>query len=367
MKSRPLAFTAVILSLFIITTCIAVDTRAIDQVRNKGVLDSQDFSTIEKFLSKAVGELLNSKDFTSTAKTRTIILSRKNSDKPSDQNQYAQQFSESAYKEISRALEAAEQLTPDDRKFKAVLNLLILIDGLENVRVSSLAIDMLDDPSKVIRYWAVRCVTEMTIVEKLNSKEDGNPELAGKIAEKLEEISEQASSEMLGPIARFAAWIKVPQGRQLLLKLTDKRIKDYQQWSVEYELFEAELLKLLCNKIAASKNPDAEIARRFAQLYSYTIQRYIKGRNILSENQQQQLISVMVEVERACVGEILGPHLSITTAVKNNDYGQLFAEHDKLLGDKTSAGTLAEKLRFDYGSNSSEKQTAPLTLPEPPK
>ena len=80
----------------------AVNTRLIDGVLPKGVLDSQDLQIIDNFIDEAVRELLETKDFTSIAHIRTAILSRQ-----SNQAQYAEQFYDSAHKHISLALQKA--------------------------------------------------------------------------------------------------------------------------------------------------------------------------------------------------------------------------------------------------------------------
>ena len=126
----------------------AVNTRDIDTVRNKPVLESADLQVIDDFLNEAVRELTNTRDFSSIAKTRSIILARNESKKTSAQAQYTEQFSQSALKHISAAFKDAEQLTPDARKFKATLNLLILIDRLEDIKLADLSLTFLQNQNK---------------------------------------------------------------------------------------------------------------------------------------------------------------------------------------------------------------------------
>ena len=147
----------------------AVNTARIDTVRNEDVLDSGDLQIIDNFVADAVRELAKTRDFTSIARIRTVILSRNSSNKGSAQAQYAEQFSESAYKYIYSGIEQAELLTPDERKAKVILNLLILIDGLEDLRLADLAIGRLKDENMAVRYWAVHSVTNPGITGQLNS------------------------------------------------------------------------------------------------------------------------------------------------------------------------------------------------------
>jgi hypothetical protein len=341
----------------------AVDTRQIEKVFTKQVLDGEDLKIIDQFLGEAVRELVNTRDFAEIAKLRTVILS-----KQSNQGQYAQQFSESAFKHISAGLEQAKQL-PQDRQFKVILNLLILVDGLQDPRLTDLAIALLKHSNQAVRYWAVRCVTNPGLVEKLNPGASASQELVQRIAEQLKELVDTASPEVLGLMAEFAATVKVPQGEELLGRIADAQMKRYVDWAVEYELVDGTILKSLYGKIAATGSADPALARRFGQLYSYVMQRYIKGRDVLPEANKHYLTSVLVDIEYNCIGRLLRrPQPTIKKALEQADYSAVQQEYDKLFGDGTRQGQLVEQAKFDYGANpDGSKRTAPLMLPEPEK
>jgi len=359
--------------LFLVADAVygAVNTRQIDKVRSKAVLDATDLQIIDNFVAEAVQELVKTRDFTSIAKVRTIILSRAGSSRSSAEAQYTEQFSESAHKYISSALKQASKLTPPDHRLKVVMNLLILIDGLEDLRLADLAMELLNEESTIIRYWAVHCITNPAITEQLNSKNAGNSELASRIVEQLKPLIENNGREILTLIAEFAAKVNIPQGQDLLLQIADVRIGKYADWTVEDELVDATILKLLYSKISSPGHSNSAFTRRFGQLYSYAIQRYIKdinGGNFLTGTQKRELASVLVETEDKCIGRILNkPQSTIKKAVERGDHEVLLQEHNRLLGDKTTAGQLAAKLNFDYGQKpDGGKRTAPLTLPQPP-
>ena len=345
----------------------AVNTRGIERVRNNEVLDSGDFQVIDSFVAEAVEDLLYTQDF---GKARAVILQRNSSSKPSAQAQYAEKFYESAHKHISLVLKRSSQLTPEERRFKVILNLLILIDGLEDLRLADLAMGMLNNENPVIRYWAVHSLTNAGIIEQLNSPESGNSGLAGRIAKNLGRLVEKAEPEVVALIADFAAGVNVRQGEDLLGLVADVRIKKYAEWDVEYELLDAMVLKRLYGKMSSNQVGRVGIARRFAQLYSYAIQRYMKGGDSLSAVQKQRLASVLVETEKSCFGEkpVGMPQSRIRRAVEGDDMAGLLAEHNRLLGGGTGAGQLPLKLKFDYGRGpDGSKRTAPLALPEPPR
>jgi len=347
----------------------AINTRGIDRVRSKEMLDREDFQIIDNFVGEAVQKLVKTKDFTSIAKTRMVILARDSSSKESAAAQYAEQFSESAYKYISLGLKQAGELTSQDRKFKVILNLLILVDGLENLRLADLSMKMLNDENTVIQYWAVHSVTTLGITRQLNSGGADNLELAVQITQQLKKLVEGASTEILALIAEFAAEVNVPEGEDLLLQIADMRISKYADWTVDYELLDATILGLLCSKVSSAGRSNPATARRFGQLYSYAIQRYVRGQNYLSDTEKRQLVSVLVETEDKCIGKLSGmPQSVIKRAIENNDYTALLLEHNRLLGDEMRAGKLGLRLNFDYGKTSSGAgRTAPLVLPEPPR
>jgi hypothetical protein len=360
--------------LFLIPAVISlsqnIETQQIDEVRNKGVLDSKDLQIIDDFLAEAVQALVRTRDFTSVAKTRTVILSKR-----SPQGQYAKQFSESAYKHISSALEQARDL-PEERRFKVVLNLLILIDGLADPRLTDLALGMLNHDSKVIRYWAVRCVTNPGLLENVNPNGIADSQLIQRILQQLKNLIDSCSAEELTLIAQFAAKVQTPQGEDLLKQIADMRIKKYADWTVEYELLDGILLKLLYNKMTSTAPGTSlttvsiskpEMAQRFAQLYSYAMQRYIEGKDSLTDSSKSYLASVLVEIEDKCIGRLLlRPQSTIMKAIEGAAYSALAREHDRLFGDQTQPGELVTKLKIDFGKNENgSRRTTPLRLPEP--
>jgi hypothetical protein len=372
MKAK-LAFFVVLVAFLVLamnSASVAVDTGPIDAVLKKTVLDSGDFRVIDDFLAEAVAELVRERKFPTIARRRTVILSRKKT----TQAQYAQQFSQSAHKHIQTGFAQAQALRPNDRKTNAIINLLILIDGMEDLSLRDLAIPMLKDKNMVIRYWAVHCLTNPVIVQQLNAAAS-SPEPATTIAEQLKGLIETSSPEILGHIARFGASVKIPQGEALLLQVADARIKSYADWTVKHELQDIGLLKLLESKIplsspgSAATNPGkAAVAQRFAQLYSYAIQRLLKGQAILNNTQKGHLASVLVEIEEKCVSRLLGAQqMTFRRALERNSVTAISDEHNRLLGSGATPGQLPSKLGFNYGTTSpGSTRTAPVPLSDPP-
>jgi len=374
------AISAVLVALFILamnSSSVAVSTIEVDRVRNKAVLDDRDKQIIDEFLAEAIRDLVRTRNFTSIAKLRTVILSRQ-----STQGQYAQQFSESALTHIQAGFQQAEELRPEERKTNVIINLLILVDGLEDAKLIDLSVKRLKDPNTVVRYWAVHSLTKPAVIQQLSAGTPSNSTSVATIAEQLKELVETSSPDIIALMARFAAAVNIPQGEELLLQIAAARIKTYADWTVKYELLDIGILKLLESKIMLpSQDPGAPapttsgsrpaIARRFAQLYSYAIQRYIKGNDmgILNDTQRQRLASVLVEVEEKSVSRLLGrQQVAIRRAIERTSMTALRDEHNRLLGDGTRPGQLPSTLGFDYSTSpTGPKRTAPLPLPDPPR
>ena len=371
------AFFAVLVAFFVMATdssVMAVDTRAIDEVLKKTVLEPRDFKVIDDFLAEAVQELVREIDFTTIARKRSVIISRKGG-----QPQYVQQFLQSALKHIQAGFGKAQELRPERRTTNVIINLLILIDGLEDLGLADLALAKLKDANAVVRYWAVHCLTSPAIVQQLNAGAASNPGPATGIAGQLKDLVDTGNSETLALIAKFAANVNVPQGEGLLLQVADARINRYADWTVKHELSEIALLKLLESKLPlSSQGPGGAVsaslgkpavAQRFAQPYSYAIQRYLKGQDVLSDIQKGHLASVLVDVQEKCISRLLGgQQTTFRRAIERASLTAISDEHNRLFGNGAMAGQLPSMLGFDYGTDSDgAKRTAPVPLPDPVK
>jgi hypothetical protein len=164
--------------------------------------------------------------------------------------------------------------------------------------------------------------------------------------------------EALGPRDKDAS--------DLLYQIANRRIAEYENWTVKYELLDRNLLEQLtrCTINAGSVSKRALCAKTFAQLYSYIIQRYMIGREILSETSKQQLASVIVDTESYSIGQgkfLDRAQATIRKAVSKRKFKDLKREHDLLFGSANKAGRLASDLKFNYGI---DKTGDPITAPK---
>ena len=355
------------LSVLLIQTGLrAANSSQIDRVLNKKVLDDQDKKIIDDYLGTAIEILINERDLTNIARDREAILTKKNSTQP----QYILQYNESIGKYLIDAFEKVKNLRPMERQSIIVANLLILINGLDDVQFAVMPMQKLEDNNVIVRYWAVKCLTNPDVIEQLNSKKAKNPNLAQEITDKFENMAPKSRPELLDLMARYAAAINIPEGQKLLLQIADQRIKSYADWTVLDVFVDGDILKLLESKISnPSENSDVPaLAQRFTQLYSYIIQRYVATKNNLSESRKTQFVTVIVDIENKCISNMLEPQQNLQKAIQEDQMQTLIDEANKLLGSAGSQGQLPAKYGFNYGrSETGAIQTAPLTLPPRPR
>ncbi len=346
---------------------LAVNVAEITRVRDRDILEQQDFSAIDRFVKAAVEELINTTDFTDISKIRSLVLSNSSSNRESARQQYRQQFQESAVDALGSAIGKAQQIEDQTIRFKTLINILILINDLEDVSYSRLVPDQMESDSPVVRYWAVRCLTNPTVISQLSGSPQQYSDLLGQVVARMRKIIPESHCETLYWIALFGSTVRTEQTESLLIDIADARIAQYQQWDVENELFEMQLLKLIDSRIP-SDQPRPKLARRFAQLLSYVMQRYIDGREVLGKSHLNKLASVMVDIEQAVIVKRTGIVQSvIKTAIEQDAVASLRAEHDRLFGSNNQPGILQEKMQFDFGTVDGAKRLTPLELPPPPK
>jgi hypothetical protein len=349
-------------SIWVISVCSTawgiIDTRAIEAVREKPVLNTGDLRAIDVFVQDAVEEVLRArdKDFATIAKTRSILIGRQESNVP-NQKQYAQTFLESAQTHITAALQEAQSLPPA-RRAKVRVNLLIIAQALNHESLVTAALPYLSDPSKPVSYWATQLVTSQAALTMINTS---SPQ-SGQLITALSKIAPLASPETLSLIIPFAVQIKMAAGQELILTIAEGRIKQYENNSVSHELADIKVLSGLCAQFNANGPNKTQCAQHFAQLLSYAIQRYAKGQTKLTDQQKQDLISIIVETEDTCITKLTSqPQTGLRRAIERGDMELLMAEHDRLLGAATQKGVLPELLHYSY-TDGNQEQDAPLTL-----
>jgi len=376
MLKKPLS---IVMTIFIVVAAVALagaadmNTEEVDVVLEKaaggGVLGGEDFTIIDDFVRDAVEQMILAEDLSESVDIRAQIVARS---RRGLSEQYSVSFATSAAKHLTAAFEGLEQWDEGLRRSQAERNIIVLAGQIRSVELVRLGLGVIDSEDLAVRYWAVVAVTNDAVVTHLISPETGNAELATEIVTKLKGMAqEQTWPEIQYLISVFADKLGGKEGVGMLQAVLQARAMAYENWTVEYELVDAEVLKFLGRAIPVAETAQSkiELSRGLAQLYSYIIQRYIAGAEILDKSDMAQLASVIVDVEQNAVGKLLeARQYSIKDAVEKNKPDVLQREHDFLLGSATRTGLLVEKLKFDYGTDTKgEVLRFPKKLPDPPK
>lgn len=347
----------------------AVDTADIDDVRHKTILNEHDQLVISTFVSQAIRGLLNTENLGDIASARVVLVSRSKSQQESAQIQYGPYFFSAVGKHLSDALQEVAQMPSSRQKTIISLNMMILINDLANVELSKLALLKLkvDDENTTVRYWAVKAVTNSEIVAQLNLIENAQIGSTREYVSLLKNVvKNETCPEIIDLIAKFAAEIKGPDAMGLLEQIADVRIAKYADWTVDNELLDMAVLQALYDRIQTDSIASASLGRRFGQLYSYAIQRYLLAGETLTEEQKQHLASVIVSSERL-LGKMLTAQVgNLKRSIEKDRPAVLAEEHDVLFGSDSTQGTLPFALGFDYGKKTDGSiRTAPLKLKQP--
>ncbi len=362
---------ALLLTIFLYCSCVfAVSTVKIDAIRNKETLTDSDTEVIEAFLAEAFEELLAKTDFSDIGPLRNTIVSKSSSVFESGQFQYGPRFTTAFQKQMSQALGKISKMPDDQYKQLMTMNLLILINDMGNVELSKTALDYLQNPDVMIRYWAVSCLTNSDVLGQLNMTESAaGSRLAEQFAQKLQTAAQtEKSGDIIILLAQFAAGLNQPAANEILKEIVRNRVNFYLDWQVNDEMTEIRILKALADRAGNYKENTSVMAKNFAVLYSLAIQRYILGQETLPAGNIRNLVSVILQGEKYLLQILPDRQGSFKRAIEKGGGQLLQTEHDSLLGSANTTGRLPTTAGFDYGKNpNGSAKTTPPTLQKPPQ
>ena len=360
----------------VLTTCsrvLALNSADVESLRaaklaSKAKLTAGDKGIIETFVRSGLQELLLEEDLWQAVAIRVEILAQKGG---SELSPYSAAFVESAVKNVKTTFEDARRLQDAERRQRMFLHLLIISAELESMEMADIGLGMLATPGAAIQYWAVKTVASPAVAAQLTSPIMGDEDLTRRIVSELAKTVDSVMvPEALRMVVEFADAVDTAEARALVLKIADQRTVLYEKWTVKYELMDTMLLSALGKQIL-SENADAKrviACRKFGQLYSYVIERFTLGQEVLSTGQKQQLASVIAEVENTVLSKLLERNqVRLRKEVESGKVSLLESERKFILGGPGQAGSLSTKLKFDYGKDSTgNAATAPKSLKAPP-
>lgn len=359
------------LVLFMIVPLYAVTVSDIEEIRlrtesSRSELQPADRNLVEEFWETSLNTMLLSATAQDIVDIRRGLEAQMGTEPLSFYTSgyvaAAKRFLLTAFANVARMEDAAKQQLLEQ-------NLMVLTAQLKNPALADIVLGRINDKDPVVRYWAVKAVTNSGVIQQLSSEITRDPETEEKILNALKErIGFEQQVEIQTMIINFAAAMDHPVARDILLAVADKRIESYKNWSIDNGDLDSRLLIAMGNTALIS--PDAEVKRifacKFAALYSLVFQAYMKGEAILTGPQVDQVISVILEVDKAVLAKMLNvPQTGIFRALQRKV--GLDREYETIFGDRLRAGDLGTLYKFDYGKDASGKAiTEPPAIGEPP-
>lgn len=346
-----------------------VDTAAIDSVRSKAALTEADGAIIDQFVDSIVRDILVRTDFTSVSQTREALTSRLEATTPNPR--YAELMAASIEKQIGEGLAEAEKLSDAGRKASVKMNLLLMLEKAGQVATAKMAAAYLGDADAGVRYYAAKCAANPAVLSRLNSGGQENTAAARDLAARLKGIvATESNPKVLEPAVEFGAGLNMPEGVELLVSIANRRISDYEKWTVKNELLDGKLLNALCSKAKANKSA----ATAFGQLLSHCIQKYMKQMAapsympVMGEQQAVYLATALAAVEKGCLGELRGGSTAIQAAISKGAGGAsaLSGEYTLLFGGEGTQGELTKVFGAKYPDAAGREQDLPRPLPDKP-
>lgn len=322
-------------------------------------LTSADREVVEGFWKTALSTMHVTEDVQEIVAIRRQIEGQRSSQPLCS---YAGVFTEAALKYIPLAFQQSQKIQDEARRRLFNQNLMVLTASLQSPKVASIAIERLADPDPVIRYWAVKAVTNPGVILSLSDDITADDKIKTAILTALKSrVSQETMPEAQAMIIQFAASLNHPDARQILQSIAEMRMAAYKTWTVQNEALDAKLLVAMGNIAMMQSDPAVKslFAQKFSELYSLAFQRYLLGEKVLTASQVDQTLSVIAEVDEAILGKMLDTtQTGILNALKQKR--GLDRIYETLFGDRLRAGELATAFKFDYGKDASGK---PVTQP----
>jgi hypothetical protein len=351
----------------LLTPAFAVDATAIDAVRTKATLTDADGTVIDQFVAAAVREMLDRTEFGNISSATEAFAKEVTPAQPNPR--YTEYFTAAAARHFKSGLAEAEKLADATRKKDIKLNLLIMLERVGQLRTAVVAENEFDDAAAGVQYWAVKCVLNPAVVSQLNAGTPDASKAATDIASRLKAVvPTEGNPAILGLIADWAGAVNAPETADVLVAVANKRIREYEDWTVSEQLIDGKVLEALGKKVKASK--PAAVA--YGQLLSDCMQRYARfmaSSSTLGEQDAFHLATTLTTVERGSLSALLGPgRVNIQNAMAKQGAGltALNGEYALLFGSAAAQGELTRVLGVRFPDAQGREQALPRPLPDRP-
>ena len=363
-------FLVLFAGIFCAATAFAISTNEIEAVRRRTETSSSDLSAadkavIAKFWDTASNTMPLAESANEVVQIRRQLEAQKGSEPLSF---YATAYIAVAQEKLEAAFQTVETLSDPVRKELIKRNLMILTAQLKSAKLVPMALQQINDKDDVVRYWAVKAVTQPDVFSQLIADVTRDDEMVEKIMKALQgRVEFEQDGRIQEMMITFAAAMDTDSGRQVMLSIADQRIKSYMDWSVTNEYVDVKLLVAMSHIVANTQNAaiQTQFAQKFAVLYSLVIQRYMLGQEVLTDKQKDDVLTVIAETAQTALDNNMGIKTRIIDVIKRN--AGLEREYEALFGDRVREGELGIKYKFKYGKDASGKVlTSPPILTPPP-
>lgn len=362
---------SILLVLLMMTPLFAVRLEDIEEIRRRteasgAELDSTDRSLIEEYWETALNTMLLA------GSAEDIVIIRRHLEEQLGTQPlsfYTSAYIAAAKRHLETAFSNVTRIGDAQKQELLEQNLMVLTAQMKSPALADIALAKIDAKNPVVRYWAVKAVTNSGVIQLLSSEITRDEETQTKILNALKErIGLEQQVEIQTMMINFAAAMNHPVAREMLLTIADRRIEAYKNWSIENGPMDSRLLIAMGNLTLMSTDAEVkrDFAHKFAQLYALVFQAYMKGESFLPPQQLEQVIGVILEVDRTILPKLLNvSQTGVLRAIQRK--AGLDREYETIFGDRSRAGDLGTLYKFDYGKDAAGKAiTEPPAIGQPP-
>ncbi len=275
----------------------------IEGIRRKSVIAQADIDTIRAFVGEQLNLLLTTEagndldDITRGLVTNSISINT------AIRDAYSDAFCEALRDSYKQILDKTSQLPDDSAKARVQIQVVITLALSDNVLLADDLLEQLASPNSEIRYWAVSAFLQPRIQNYTRNTTTEAQEVVRRVAGRMLQAAENETSPLI--LTRMAIFavnsIKIGEANDLFKKCVQKRLAAYQNWTVDNEQCDWELMQTIFEVVRSRrlqdfKERETSVMRSAAELYTAAFERFNRGaRYTVNDNQTISLLDLESE------------------------------------------------------------------------
>jgi hypothetical protein len=295
-----------------------ISVNQIKTIRGLHVLTDQQLAAINTFVNEHFNLLMSVKDGGKELSDRAEILmdNARGTAVVGDQTQdpYAQQFNKAVKENAPRVFEYTETMENKGLAQQIRLATVVIMSRTDNPELIGNLLPLLKDKSALVRYWAAKGLTTANVRKMLASPESSADAWPKIISGLTACVATETSPVVIEQIANAASISTNPGCIALAKQCIDKRLPLYQNWTVDQEETDLELIKIaadmaMSDSLQSDKAAQTTLIKSAAELFTAAYYRYAKGIqhpveggktvSLLTGESQQALESILIDGEIA--------------------------------------------------------------------